>query len=339
MTSATVPLPQGADFERIPEFEDVEAAAARLKGQAVVTPLLEYPELNERLGARLLIKPENLQRSGSFKFRGAYNRVSAIPEDMRARGVIAFSSGNHAQGVAAAAKIHGIPATIVMPSDAPRIKIGNTQAYGAKVVTYDRFTEDREAIAAAISAETGATLIKPYDDTLIIAGQGTCGLEIAQQARAAGANLDAVLICCGGGGLSSGSALAIKTLSPRTEVYAVEPETFDDTRRSLQSGTRVGNDPAARSICDALLAMMPGKMTFEMNQRLLAGALAVSDEEVLHAMAFAFRALKLVVEPGGAVCLAAVLSGKIPVAGRSLAITLSGGNVDPERVMEALEIG
>lgn len=339
MTSATVPLPQGADFERIPDFEDVEAAAARLKGQAVVTPLLEYPELNERLGARLLIKPENLQRSGSFKFRGAYNRVSAIPEDMRARGVIAFSSGNHAQGVAAAAKIHGIPATIVMPSDAPRIKIGNTQAYGAKVVTYDRFTEDREAIAAAISAETSATLIKPYDDTLIIAGQGTCGLEIAQQARAAGADLDAVLICCGGGGLSSGSALAIKTLSPRTEVYAVEPETFDDTRRSLQSGTRVGNDPAARSICDALLAMMPGKMTFEMNQRLLAGALAVSDEEVLHAMAFAFRALKLVVEPGGAVCLAAVLSGKIPVAGRSLAITLSGGNVDPERVMEALEIG
>jgi threonine dehydratase len=207
------------------------------------------------------------------------------------------------------------------------------------VVTYDRFTEDREAIAAAISAETGATLIKPYDDTLIIAGQGTCGLEIAQQARAAGADLDAILICCGGGGLSSGSALAIKTLSPRTEVYAVEPETFDDTRRSLQSGTRVGNDPAARSICDALLAMMPGKMTFEMNQRLLAGALAVSDEEVLHAMAFAFRALKLVVEPGGAVCLAAVLSGKIPVAGRSLAITLSGGNVDPERVMEALEIG
>ncbi len=339
MTSATVPLPQGADFERIPDFEDVEVAAARLKGQAVVTPLLEYPELNERLGARLLIKPENLQRSGSFKFRGAYNRVSAIPEDVRARGVIAFSSGNHAQGVAAAAKIHGIPATIVMPSDAPRIKIGNTQAYGAKVVTYDRFTEDREAIAAAISAETSATLIKPYDDTLIIAGQGTCGLEIAQQARAAGADLDAVLICCGGGGLSSGSALAIKTLSPRTEVYAVEPETFDDTRRSLQSGTRVGNDPAARSICDALLAMMPGKMTFEMNQRLLAGALAVSDEEVLHAMAFAFRALKLVVEPGGAVCLAAVLSGKIPVAGRSLAITLSGGNVDPERVMEALEIG
>ncbi len=319
-----------------PVFADVEAAAARLKGWAVLTPLLEYPVLNERVGGRVLLKPEILQRTGSFKFRGAYNRISQIPEAERAAGVVAYSSGNHAQGVAAAAALLGAPATIVMPADAPAIKLNNTRAYGATVVTHDRYTEPREEIAEEIAQQSGATIVRPYDDPAIIAGQGTCGLEIAHQAAALGASLDAVLLCCSGGGLSAGCALALGKLSPGSDVYTVEPEGFDDTARSLALGERVSNEPGARSFCDALLAPSPGELTFSVNRRLLAGGLAVNDADVAAAMVYAFRTLKLVVEPGGAVSLAAVLSGRFDARGKTVALTLSGGNVDPETFQKVL---
>jgi threonine dehydratase len=290
---------------------------------AVITPLIESSALNKRIGGRILIKPENLQRTGSFKFRGAYNKLSQLPEAARGAGVAAYSSGNHAQGVAAAAALLGMPATIVMPADAPRIKIENTCGYGAEVVLYDRYHEVRDEVAAEIVAERGATLVRPYDDPDIIAGQGTCGLEIAQQAAALGAKLDAVLVCCGGGGLVSGTALALAELTPSTAVYSVEPKSFDDTARSLAAGERLRNDPAARSICDALLAPTPGELTFALNKQLLAGGLVVSDEEAAAAMAYAFRELKLVIEPGGAVALAALLAGRIEAAGKVVALTLS----------------
>lgn len=322
---------------RFPEFHDIEAAAARLRGLANVTPLLENAELNARTGGRILLKAETLQRTGSFKFRGAYNRLSLIPEEERARGVVAYSSGNHAQGVAAAAQLLGIKATILMPSDAPRVKVANTKRYGAEVIPFDRFTENREELADRLQRETGGVLISPFDDPDLIAGQGTCGLEMAEQLRAEGITPDAVLICVGGGALCAGSALAIKHFWPDCPVYSVEPADFDDTARSLKSGKRERNDPAARSICDALLSPMPGKMTFELNKTLLAGGYGVSDDEVRAAMAYAVNTLKLVVEPGGAVCLAAVLQGKLPTAGRSIALTLSGGSVDPDRLAEALD--
>jgi threonine dehydratase len=315
---------------RKPTFADVEAAAARLAGWAVVTPLLEFPALDEQLGGRILIKPEILQRTGSFKFRGAYNKISQLPEAKRPAGVVAYSSGNHAQGVAAAARLLGVPATIVMPADAPAIKIENTRSYGAEVLLYDRYREAREEVAAGLVAERGATLVRPYDDPDIIAGQGTCGLEIARQAAALGQRLDALLVCCGGGGLTAGSALALTELSPGTAIHTVEPVGFDDTARSLAAGRRVVNDPGPSSICDALLAPTPGELTFMINRGLVAGGLAVTDDETRAAMAYAFRHLKLVVEPGGAVALAAVLSGKIEARGKTLALTLSGGNVDPE---------
>jgi threonine dehydratase len=303
---------------------------------AVITPLIESSALNKRIGGRILIKPENLQRTGSFKFRGAYNKLSQLPEAARGAGVAAYSSGNHAQGVAAAAALLGLPATIVMPADAPRIKIENTRGYGAEVVLYDRYHEVRDEVAAEIVAERGATLVRPYDDPDIIAGQGTCGLEIAQQAAALGAKLDAVLVCCGGGGLVSGTALALAELTPSTAVYSVEPKSFDDTARSLAAGERLRNDPAARSICDALLAPTPGELTFALNKQLLAGGLVVSDEEAAAAMAYAFRELKLVIEPGGAVALAALLAGRIEAAGKVVALTLSGGNVDAESYCQIL---
>ncbi|MEZ5669535.1 MAG: threonine/serine dehydratase [Alphaproteobacteria bacterium] len=309
-------------------LEDVRAAAGRLAGLAVRTPLLESTLLNRRAGCRLLVKPEPLQRTGSFKFRGAYNAVSQIPPADRPKGVVAVSSGNHAQGVAAAAQLLGVPATIVMPADAPAIKRANTEAYGATVVPYERFGESREDIAARIQAETGAEMVSPFDDLRVIAGQGTVGLEIAEDAARLGIALDAVLTPVGGGGLIAGTATAVAALAPDTKIYGVEPAGFDDTRRSLAAGERLSVDPDARSFCDALLRPTPGEITFPINRRLLAGGVAVSDAETAEAMRVAFDTLKLVVEPGGAVALAAVLTGKLDVAGRTVVVVLSGGNVD-----------
>jgi threonine dehydratase len=325
-----------ASDPRIPDIAAIRAAAARLSGHAVLTPLLESPAVNARLGGRLFIKAEALQRTGSFKFRGAYNTLAQLDADQRRRGVVTWSSGNHAQGVAAAAQLLGIPALIVMPADAPAIKIANTRGYGAEVVLYDRFREQREEIGAGIACERGAVIVAPYDEPRVIAGQGTCGLEIAAQAKAREVRLDAVLVCCGGGGLTAGCAIALASESPGTPVYAVEPADFNDTGRSLTAGKRLANDPAARSFCDALLAPMPGELTFAINQRLVKAGLAVDDRAVARAMAVAFSDFKLVVEPGGAVALAAVLSGKIDIKGKTIAVIASGGNVDRETFCTAL---
>jgi threonine dehydratase len=311
--------------DRLPTIADVEAAAAWLRAVAVRTPLLESEALNRRAGGRVLLKAECLQRTGSFKFRGAYNAISQV----EAPAVVAYSSGNHAQGVAAAARLLGKAATIVMPADAPAIKVENTRAYGAEVRLYDRHAESREQIGAEIATRTGAALIRPYDDPRVIAGQGTVGLEIAEQARERDAVLDLALAPCGGGGLIAGCALALTQAYPGISVYAVEPAGLDDTRRSLEAGARQINAPEATSICDALLVPTPGELTFGINRQLLAGGLAVGDDEVRDAMAFAFRHLKLVVEPGGAVALAAVLSGELALENRTAAVVLSGGNVDP----------
>ena len=310
---------------------NVMAAAERLRGVAVRTPLLESDALNARVGGRLLIKPEVLQRTGSFKFRGAYNAIATL----RPAAVVAYSSGNHAQGVALAARLLGATATIVMPADAPRAKLEGTRAWGATVVTYDRLRDDREAIGREIAERTGAVLIRPYDDPLIIAGQGTLGLEIADQAASVDARIDGALVCCGGG-LVAGCAVALRDRLPGLSVHAVEPEGFDDTGRSLAAGQRVRNAAGARSFCDALLAPMPGELTFAINSRLLAGGLVVSDTEVATAMRLAFRHLKLVLEPGGAVALAAALAGKVPTRDRTLAVVLSGGNVDAELFRDVL---
>jgi threonine dehydratase len=320
----------------LPGLTEIHAAAEKLAAVAVETPLLQAPALDRRTGGHVLIKAEMLQRTGSFKFRGAYNKISRIAPALRHKGVVAFSSGNHAQGVAAAAQLLNTPATIVMPADAPAIKIENTRGYGASVVLYDRDTGDREAIAAEIVARTGATLVRPYDDPDIIAGQGTIGLELVRQAEALGCRLDLVLTPCSGGGLMAGCATAVKALSPQTRLMTVEPQDFDDMARSLASGHRQTNKPGRRSICDALMSPTPGILTFRINQRLTEAGLAVSDAEVQQAMAFAFRELKLVVEPGGAVPLAAVLSGKVEAAGQTIALVLSGGNVDAATLTAAL---
>jgi threonine dehydratase len=315
---------------------DVESAARQIAGRAVITPLLESPALNERAGGRVLIKAETLQRVGAFKFRGAYNRLSRLTDEQRPRGVVAFSSGNHAQGVALAAHLLGLPALIVMPADAPKVKVEATREYGAEIRFYDRASESREAIAAAIAAERQAVIVPAFDDPLIIAGQGTVGLEIADQAKALGAALDLVIGPVGGGGLRAGPAGAIRGRSAPTEILGVEPEGFDDARRSLEAGMRRGAPPAPRSLCDALEAPMTGEITFPLLKSHLAGVLTVNDREVAQAMRHAFRGLKLVVEPGGVVALAALLAGKISLAGRTAAIILSGGNVDPELFQQVL---
>jgi len=311
-------------------YEDVVAAAGRIAGHAVRTPLLENAALNARAGGRVLLKPESLQHAGSFKFRGAFNRLVQLDDAGRRAGVVAWSSGNHAQGVAAAAKLLGVPASIVMPADAPKTKVAGTRALGAKIVFYDRHSESREEIATRLAAERGATIVPSFDDPHIIAGQGTVGIEIVADARSLGVTVDEVLVCCGGGGLVAGTATAVRALSPATQVRSVEPAGFDDTARSLAAGTRLANDPGARSICDALLAPMPGELTFPINQALLAEGLVVSDAEARAAMAFAFAQLKLVVEPGGAVALAALLAGRVATNGRCVAVVLSGGNVDAD---------
>lgn len=308
---------------------DIQAAAVRLKGLAVETPLIESPALNERLGGRIFLKPETLQKAGAFKFRGAYNRLSQLTDEEKSRGVVAFSSGNHAQGVALAAKLIGCPALIVMPSDSPSVKVEGTRGFGAEIRFYDRFTEDRVAIADQIAAERGCVVVPSYDDPHIIAGQGTVGLEIVAQAAAQGAALDSLICCVGGGGLIAGTSTAVKALSPATEIWGAEPAGFDETRRSLESGQRETIDKGPRSICDALLTPIPGELTWPINQKNLAGAVAVTDAEVAEAMRYAFSTLKLVVEPGGCVALTAALTGKVDVAGKTVAIVLSGGNVDP----------
>jgi threonine dehydratase len=308
-------------------FADVRAAAERLRGSAVRTPLLSNAALDELAGRQILIKPEGLQRSGSFKFRGAFNRLVQLSDSERAGGVVAWSSGNHAQGVAAAARELGLRARIVMPEDAPAIKLENTRALGAEVITYDRYAESREAIARAIVERDGGVLVPSYDDPDIIAGQGTAGLELFEDAAQ---TPDALLVCCGGGGLTAGCALAMEALSPETHLYCVEPEHYDDHARSLASGHREQADISRPSICDALLSPMPGALTFPINQRLLTGGLVVSEGEVRDAMRVAFRVLKLVLEPGGAVALAAVLSGKLPRDYRRVAVLCSGANVDPQ---------
>ena len=282
----------------------------------------------------MLIKPECLQVTGSFKIRGAYNFLSQLSPDEAARGVVAFSSGNHAQGVAAAGTMLGVKTAIVMPEDAPRAKLENTKRLGGEVITYDRYTGDREAIARQIAAERGAIVVPSYDHDFIIAGQGTVGLEITEQCTELGIRPDHVLVCCGGGGLIAGSATALKARWPDVSVHAVEPEGFDDTARSLISGERESIDESARSICDALQAHSPGELTFAINKRLLGAGLVVSDGEVREAIRFAFRNLKLVVEPGGAVALAAVLSGKIEARGKTTVVVISGGNVDGEMFAE-----
>ena len=309
---------------------DVAAAAVRLAGVSVRTPLIRNFELDDIAGGSVLIKPECLQVTGSFKIRGAYNLLSQLTDAERERGAVAWSSGNHAQGVAAAGGMLGVHTAIVMPEDAPQAKIDNTKRLGGEVITYDRYTGDREAIARKIAAERNAVIVPSYDHADIIAGQGTVGLEIAEQALEMQVPPDQVLICCGGGGLSSGSAIALKAQLPDVAVHTVEPDQFDDTARSLACGKRVSVEKDARSICDALQAHEPGEMTFAINRQLLGPGLTVSDADVSEAMRFAFRHLKLVVEPGGAVALAAVLAGKIETGGKTTAIVLSGGNVDVE---------
>ena len=309
----------------------IHAAAARLQGHARLTPLLNAPLLDARFGKRILVKAECLQLTGSFKFRGAWSAVSALPAGTQ--GVLAYSSGNHGQGVALAAARHGLSAVVVMPSDAPAVKIANTRAYGAEVVLYDRATEDRDAIGAALCAGRGLTLIKPFDVAQVIAGQGTVGLEIADQAREASVTAADVLVCCGGGGLSAGIAMALADHAPGLQVRTVEPEGFDDMARSLAHGTRLRNAVAQGSVCDAILTPTPGEMTFPILQRLAGPGLCVSDDQALQAMALAFTHLHIILEPGGAVALAAAL---FQATSDPVICVASGGNADPALFRDAL---
>src|SRR6187399_1897681 len=314
----------------LPTAADIEAAAKRLAGVAVRTPLINVPVLDDTIGARVFLKAETLQRTGSFKFRGAYNKISSIPKDRRAAGVVAYSSGNHAQGVAAAARLLGMRATIVMPADAPRPKRERTAALGAEVVLYDRDTEDRAAIARGIAQKRGAVLVPPFDDPFVIAGQGTAGREICEDLDRLGLKPDVVVVGASGGGLIAGIALAIKARVPGAKFYSAEPEGFDDTMRSFQSGKRETNPRMSGTICDALMTNTPGVITWEINRKLVGEGVSASDAEVGRAVAFAFYELKLVVEPGGAIGLAALLAGKLDIKGKVVVAVLSGGNVDAE---------
>ena len=310
-------------------IDDIRAAAARLEGHPVRTPMLESDLLNDVAGRRVLVKAECLQRTGSFKFRGGWSAVSALSDEERSKGVIAFSSGNHAQGVALAAKAHGTRAVIIMPKDAPQMKIDNTRSYGADVILYDRWGEDRDALGARLANEQGLTLIKPFDNPMVIAGQGTCGLEIAEQAAQMGVTQADVLICCGGGGFTSGVALALEAEAPGLTPRPVEPEGYDDAARSLAAGERLANTANAPSICDAIVTPMPGVLTFPIMRRLCGPGLAVSDEDTRRAQAAAWTHLKVVAEPGGAVALAAALYHKDRIKGDAVICTISGGNADP----------
>lgn len=317
-------------------IEMIEAAAQRLAGHARVTPMLTSPFLDEIAGRRIFLKTEALQHTGSFKFRGGWSAVSSLTNDALKAGVIAFSSGNHAQGVALAAREHGTSAVIIMPADAPQMKIDNTRALGAEVVLYDRETESRDEIGATMSAARGLTLIKPFDEPQVIAGQGTCGLEIAAQAAELGVNAQEVLVCCGGGGLTSGIALALEAKAPHLTVRPVEPEGFDDVARSLEAGDIQCNPTQLGSICDAIVTPQPGQITFPVLHRLCGPGVVVPDEDCLRAMALAFARLKVVLEPGGAIALAAALFHNDQVAGDDIIAVASGGNVDPDVFQTAL---
>ena len=319
-----------------PTIADVRDAARRLTGVARRTPILEFEAINRLAGLRVLLKCEMFQQMGAFKIRGAYNRIAKLSGAERAKGVVAYSSGNHAQAVAMTARDFGIPATIIMPSDAPPVKIARTKGYGAEVVLYDRYGEDREAIAARLIERTGAAVVPPYDHPDIIAGQGTIGLEIAEQCAELGFAPDAVVVPCSGGGLVAGCAIALADAAPATKVYAVEPSGFDDTARSLVSGRRERNAPGPSSICDALLVPTPGAITFEINLRLLAGGVAVSDAETMEAMAVAYESARMVVEPGGATGLAAVLQRRLPAKADTVCVVLSGGNADTDVFVRAI---
>lgn len=320
-------------------YSDVVAASARISGEAVRTPIITNAELDRILSARVLLKAETLQVTGSFKFRGALNRVARMTAQERKGGIVAWSSGNHALAISAVAARHGIKATILMPSDAPRTKIEGAERFGGTVRLYDRASEVRETIGAEIAAATGAVIVPPYDDPDIMAGQGTVALELAEQARERGLVLDMLAVSCSGGGLAAGCAVAMQGVSPQTRVHCVEPEGFDDTARSLASGRRESNAASARSLCDALQVATPGELTFPVNRALLAGTAVVSDAEVRHAMRVAYDLLKLVVEPGGVAPLAAALVGKLDVAGKTVALVLSGGNVDHDKFATCIAAG
>jgi threonine dehydratase len=324
-------MPSSADtLSLLPTARDVDAAAQVLRGIALRTPLIASPALDALTGARVFLKAETLQRTGSFKFRGAYNKLAAIPREARAGGVVAFSSGNHAQGVAAAARLLGMPAVIVMPSDAPHGKRARTAALGAEVVLFDRTNEDREAIARDIAAKRNAVLVPPYDDPLVIAGQGTVGREIIEDLATLGLSPDVIAVTASGGGLTAGIALAVKSRAPNARVYTAEPAGFDDHARSFMSGRREQNAALTGTICDALMARTPGQLTFAINRDLVGEGVAATDQEVAAAMVFAFHELKLVVEPGGAVALAALMAGRIAIKDKIAVAVLSGGNVDAD---------
>ncbi|KQT62917.1 MULTISPECIES: threonine/serine dehydratase [unclassified Aureimonas] len=324
-----VPSTYYHDFN--PTLDDVRAAHERIRGKIVRTPLLRSERLDDRLGGTIWLKAETLQTTGSFKFRGALNRILQFDEVQRKNGIVAWSSGNHALALSYAASRQAVKATILMPQEAPKTKIDGARANGAVVRLYDKTKETREAIGAEIAATTGAVIVPPYDDPDIILGAGTVGLEIVEQAEEAGIKLDAVLACCSGGGLVAGTSVAVTGASPGTAVYSVEPADFDDMARSLASGKPQRNDPSALSICDALLVPTPGFYTLPVCSAHLAGGLSATDTEVIEAVRFAYSELKLVVEPGGAVALAAVLSGKLDVRNKNVAVILSGGNVDPDK--------
>ncbi|MGE0659613.1 MAG: threonine/serine dehydratase [Reyranellaceae bacterium] len=321
----------------LPDFADVAAAHARIRPLAWRTPLLENERINRALGGRLLIKAEVLQRTGSFKFRGALNFILQLDAEQKKRGIVAWSSGNHAQGAAEAARLIGVPAVIVMPDDAPALKIANTRDSGAEVVLYDRVKGSREEIAERLASERGAVKMPPFDHPWIVAGQGTVGMEICE--ATAGLALDEVIAPCSGGGLATGIALALGALSPQTRMHTAEPAGFDDMARSLQSGRRESNQAMAGSICDALMAPTPGEITFAIARQRIASGLAVSDEEALKAMEVAWREYKITVEPGGAVALAAILTGRLPIKGRTAVAVCSGGNADSAVFARALAGG
>jgi threonine dehydratase len=317
-------------------YNDVLSAAEQIAGYAIYTPILESPQLNEMLGGRLLVKAESLQLAGSFKFRGAYNRISRLSEEEKKFGVVAFSSGNHAQGVALASKILSIPAVIVMPKDAPQLKIDNTRSFGAEIIFYDRASENREKISQQLAKERNATLVPSYDDPYIIAGQGTVGLEIVKQVSEMGAHLDVLISPCGGGGLISGTALAFSREFPLVEIYSAEPEGFDDTLRSLAAGERLPIVGNPSTFCDSLMLPIPGEITFPINMELLKGGFAIKDIDTARAMAMAFQFLKIVLEPGGAIALAAVINGSFDCKNKTVCVICSGGNVDSHVFKKAI---